>query len=265
LFINKDFRNSVLEQALSDGEKTLQEHYKLTPVLSSRTSRVYKFSTSFDGNERLIYFKQYLFRSNWDFIKHLVRPSRAKRAFKASLILEKNGFETPVIIAVGERKTGFLDRENFLVTLEVEGAKQIYQFIPNKTDDLTKEQLRVKRMLLRAFGQTVGRMHAAGIFHGDLRLGNVLVKRGKNGWHFFFIDNERTRKFRRLPARLRLKNLVQVNMLNSDGVNKTDRMRFFKSYLQINVDIQDRYKKLAQKVDAKTRDRLRTKLLTNRL
>jgi len=94
LFINRDFRNDDLEQALSAGEKSLQEHYKLTPVLSSRTSRVYKFSTSFNGTERLIYFKQYLFRSNWDFIKHLVRSSRARRAFKASLILEKNGFET---------------------------------------------------------------------------------------------------------------------------------------------------------------------------
>jgi len=265
LFINRDFRNDDLEQALSAGEKSLQEHYKLTPVLSSRTSRVYKFSTSFNGTERLIYFKQYLFRSNWDFIKHLVRPSRARRAFKASLILGKNGFEAPVIIAVGECKTSFLDRENFLVTVEVEGAKKIYQFIPNKTDDLTKEQLGAKRRLLRAFGQTVGRMHAAGIFHGDLRLGNILAKEENNGWHFFLIDNERTRKFRRLPSRLRLKNLVQVNMLNSDGITKTDRMRFFKSYLQKNVDIQDIYKKLTNKVDNKTRERLRTKLLKDRL
>lgn len=265
LLINKDFRNSTLEQALSAGQKTLQEHYELTPVLSSSSSRVYKFSTSFNGAERAIYFKRYLFRSNWDFIKHLVRSSRAKRAFKASLILEKNGFETPVIIAVGEHRASFLDRGNFLVTLEVEGAKQIYQFIPNRTDDLTKEQLRAKRRLLRAFGQTVGRMHAAGIFHGDLRLGNILAKEENHGWHFFLIDNERTRKFRRLPARLRLKNLVQVNMLNSDGVTKTDRMRFFKSYLQINADIQDRYKKLAKKVNAKTRERLRTKIPKDRL
>ena len=259
LFINKDFRNADLEQALSAGEKSLQEHYKLTPVLSSRTSRVYKFLTSFDGTERLIYFKQYLFRSNWDFIKHLVRPSRARRAFKASLILGKNGFEAPVIIAVGECKTSFLDKENFLVTVEVEGAKKIYQFIPNKTDDLTKEQLGAKRRLLRAFGQTVGRMHAAGIFHGDLRLGNILAKEENHGWHFFLIDNERTRKFRRLPARLRLKNLVQANMLISDCITKTDRMRFFKAYLSINPCLQSCYNDWAQKVITKTNRRFRKK------
>jgi hypothetical protein len=108
-------------------------------------------------------------------------------------------------------------------------------------------------------------MHAAGIFHGDLRLGNILARKEKSGWHFFLIDNERTRKFRRLPSHLRLKNLVQANILISDCVTKTDRMRFFKSYLQKNVNIQNGHRKLAKIVDAKTSDRLRTKLPTSRL
>jgi hypothetical protein len=265
LFINKDFRNAELEQALTAGEKELQEHYELTPVRSSIFSRVYKFSASFDGRERWIYFKQYLCRSTWDFIKHLVRASRAKRAFKATLMLEKNGFESPVIVAMGESKSNFLDRENFLVTLEVEDAKQIYQFIPDKLENFTKEQLNDMRELIRTFGHTVGKLHAVGIFHGDLRLGNVLVRREKSGWHFFLIDNERTRKFRRLPPRLRLKNLVQANILISDCITKTDRMRFFKSYLQENIGIHGRHKKLAHKVDTKTRKRLRTKLPAGRL
>ncbi|MHC4655652.1 MAG: lipopolysaccharide kinase InaA family protein [Planctomycetota bacterium] len=234
-------------------------------MLSSNVSRVYKFSIHFDGTETTVYFKQYLYRSAWDFIKQLVRASRAKRAFEATLMLEKNGFEVPVIVAMGERKSRFLDRGNFLVTIEVEDAKQIHKFIPDNLEDFTKDQLNDLRELIRAFGHTVGRLHAARIFHGDLRLGNVLVRREKSGWHFFLIDNERTRKFRRLPARLRLKNLVQANILISDCVTKTDRMRFFRSYLRQNIDIQNRYKKLAIKVDTKTRERLRTKLPAGRL
>jgi hypothetical protein len=256
LFINKDFRNANLEQALSAGEKSLQERYKLTPVLSSRNSRVYKFSASFDGNERSIYFKQYTFRSNWDFIKHLVRSNRAKRAFKATLMLVKNGFEAPVIVAMGECKFSFLERENFLLTVEVEEAKPIHQFIPDNLENFTKEQLNDLRELIRTFGRTVGKLHAAAIFHGDLRLGNVLVRRDKNGWHIFFIDNERTRKFRRLPARLRLKNLVQANMLISDCITKTDRMRFFKSYLHENFSIGHKRSKWVKKIITKTNQRI---------
>ncbi|MHC4111175.1 MAG: lipopolysaccharide kinase InaA family protein [Planctomycetota bacterium] len=237
----------------------------MTPVQSSDVSRVYKFTASLNDKERCFYFKQYLYRSTLDFIKHLARPSRARRAFQATQMLEKNGFEAPVVVAMGERKSSFLDRENFLLTVEVEDAKQIKQLIPESLENFTKKQLHDMRELIRTFGNTVGRLHAVDIFHGDLRLGNVLVKREKNGWHFFLIDNERTRKFRRLPARLRLKNLVQANILISDCVTKTDRMRFFKNYLQKNINIQKGYRKLAKIVDAKTSDRLRTKLPTNRL
>lgn len=265
LIINKKFRNTELERALTAGEKKLQESYELTPVLSSDVSNVYKFSIRFDDIERCIYFKQYLFRSTWDFIKHLVRPSRARRAFKATLMLERNGFRAPLIVAMGEYKFNFLERENFLLTAEVENAKQIHQFIPDNLKYFTTEQLNDLRQLIRTFGRTVGKLHAAGIFHGDLRLGNVLVRREQDGWHIFFIDNERTRKFRRLPARLRLKNLVQANMLISDCITKTDRMRFFKSYLEENIDIRGRHKKLANKVDTKTRERLRTKLSAGQL
>lgn len=259
LFINKNFRNNNLEQTLLTGEKELQEDYQLTPILSSPFARVNKFNVTFDGLEKQVYLKQYLYRSTWDFIKHLVRSSRARRAFKASLMLERNGFEAPVIVAMGEYKSSFLDRGNFLVTLEVEDAKHIYKFIPKSSENLTTEQLRGKRELIRAFGHTVGRMHAASIFHGDLRLGNVLVRREKSGWHLFFIDNERTRQFRRLPARLRLKNLVQANMLISGCITRTDRMRFLNAYLSLNPSIQNRRAFWAKKVVAKTSHRLSRK------
>jgi serine/threonine protein kinase len=259
LFINRKFRNAGLEQALTTGVKKLKESYELTPVLSSDVSRVYKFTAGLDGRERCFYFKQYLYRSTLDFIKHLVRPSRARRAFQATLMLERNGFRAPLIVAMGECKFNFLKMENFLLTVEVEDAKQIHQFIPDNLENFTTEQLNDLRQLIRAFGHTVGKLHAAGIFHGDLRLGNVLVRREKDGWHIFFIDNERTRRFRRLPARLRLKNLVQANMLISDCITKTDRMRFFKAYLSLNPSIQNRLAFWAKKVVAKTSRRLSRK------
>ena len=259
LLINKDFRNAELEQALTAGEKKLSERYELSPVASSDFSRVYRFTTRFGNIERCVYFKQYLYRSTLDFIKHLVRPSRAKRAFMATLMLEKNGFEAPVVVAMGECKFSFLERGNFLLTVEVEEAKPIHQFIPDQLDNFTKKKYNDLRDLIRTFGHTVGKMHAAGIFHGDLRLGNVLVRRGKNAWHIFLIDNERTRKFHRLPARLRLKNLVQANILISDCITKTDRMRFFKAYLNLNPRIQNRRAFWAKKIVAKTRYRLSRK------
>jgi len=259
LFINKNFRNDNFEQVLLAGEKTLQERYQLTPVFSSDTSRVHKFTVRLGGVKRWVYFKQYLCRSAWDFIKHLVRPSRARRAFKATLVLEKNGFEAPAVVVMGEWKSDFFNRRNFLVTLEAENTKQIYQFIPEGQENLTKEQLRAKRELIRAFGRTAGRMHAAGIFHGDLKVVNVLARQEKNGWRFFFIDNERTKKFYILPPWLRLKNLVQLNMHRSPCLANSDRMRFLKAYLQENPLIARKRSKWVKKIITKTNWRLEKK------
>lgn len=259
MYINQNFRNSNLEQTLLAGEESLQRQYQLAAVRSSKFSRVYKFTARFNGIDRAIYFKQYLYRSGWDFVKHLFRAGRAKRAFKASLMLAENGFNTPCIIAMGESKSSFFHSENFLVTLGVEGAKPLFQLFHYSLKDLTTEQLRDKRKLIRAFGRTIGRMHAKGIFHGDLRLGNVLAKPTEAGWQFYFIDNERTKKFYKLPNHLRLKNLVQVNMFQV-SISHTDRLRFFKAYLEKNPHVRANWKYWAKKTLIKTSWRLRKRM-----
>ncbi|RKY23765.1 MAG: hypothetical protein DRP62_05260 [Planctomycetota bacterium] len=260
LYIRKNFRNNTLEQALLAGEKELQRCYQLTTIQSSKFARVYKFTVHFDDADREIYYKSYLYRSIWDFIKHLFRTSRASRAFNASLMLAENGFDTPAIIAMGKRKFNLFYTEDFLVTLGVENAKRIYECLFDTLENLTSEQVRSKRKLAQAFGRTVGRMHARGIFHGDLRLGNILAKQENDNWRFFLLDNERTKKIHRLPFRLRLKNLVQVNMFPPAYMSNSDRMRFFKEYWAESKKSGVKKVLLIKKILKKTSRRLRKKM-----
>ena|GEM_PF-743266 len=258
LYISKNFRNKSLEQALLSGQKRLQESYQLTSIPSSESARIYKFTINFNGVNRGVYFKQYLSKSLWKFVKRLVHTSRAKRSFVATKMLAENGFDVPAIIAMCECNSLF-DRRDFLATLEVEKAKSIYQSICEGRQGLNRQQLRHRRGLIRAFGQTVGRMHAKGIFHGDLRLGNVLARNEEGGWRFFFLDNERTRKFSRLPCRLRVKNLVQVNMAPRGLFTNTDRMRFFKEYCTENAAAKEQKIALIRKILKRTDQRLSEK------
>jgi tRNA A-37 threonylcarbamoyl transferase component Bud32 len=259
LYIHRNFRNEELEEALTAGKEKLQQLYKPTAVESSKFARVYQFTAKLNNTERTVYFKQYLSRSAIDLIKHLLRPSRAKRAFNATQMLKENGFEAPAIIAMGERKSGPFNTDNFLLTLEVENAKRIYEIIPNSVSNLTAEQMRDKREWLRVLGRTVGRIHKAGIFHGDMRLGNVLGRKNKDGRQFFFLDNERTKKFRRLPFRLRVRNLVQLNMYRTKAVTDSDRMRFFKEYRAENKNSKSGEIRLIKKVVKITNRRLEKK------
>lgn len=256
IYIRRDFHNPALEQALAMGGKALTAKYKATPMRASKFARVFKFAVELSGRPRRLFYKEYLYRSIWDFVKHIFRPGRAKRAYQAGLMLQQNGFDVPEVIALGERRNGFFCTKSFLLTREVENAQQIYRCIPESRGNLTKKALRDKRELIRAFGRTVGRMHAAGIFHGDLRLGNVLARQVENTWQFFFLDNERTKKFHRLPARLRLKNLVQTNMHTTGFATNADRLRFFKAYLAKNKMLKNNWKIWSTRVSSRTALRL---------
>ncbi len=217
-------------QVLLSGEEKLRERYNLKIIPSSEFTRIYKFYISVDGVEREVYLKQFLHRSTLDCIKSIFRGSRAKRALEAELMLARNHFDVPETLAIGEYRSGFFHTRSFLMTFEVEDSKSFFQYLCELRERLTQEQSGDWREMTRTFGRTLGRMHANNIFHGDLRLNNVLLRREGGNWRFFFLDNERTRKFNKLPFRCRVKNLVQLNMAPSGIVSKSDRMRFFREY-----------------------------------
>jgi hypothetical protein len=262
LYIHKDYRNESLEHALLAGEKHLQQDFELQPIVSSSCARVYKFNAVFKDEATGLYYKQYFPRTVRDRIRYFFGSSRSKRAFEAGLMLKENGFEAPFVIAIGRYGNGLFDRTDFVVTLEAENTKPIAKHIPDNIQNLNTEDLRDYRTLIHEFGRTIGKMHARGIFHGDLRLGNILAGKFEGKWRFFFLDNERTRKFIWLRPRLRLKNLVQVNMILTKALMDSDRWRFFRCYLDENPDIRRSRKIWAHKIIKKTRYRMRNKHLT---
>lgn len=256
LHVSSDFGKPSVHSLWPPGEQIDGVRGPFVEVRSSKFARVFKCSVGFVGCCHNLYLKQYLYRSTWDLIKHIFRRSRAKRAFAASLALAENGFCAPEIIAVGQRRYGPFCAANFLITRALENARDVYACFDNNWTEQSPDVLRDKRRFIKALGETVGRMHRAGIFHGDLRAGNVFAKAAESAWQFYFLDNERTRKFTLLPQRLRLKNLVQVNMLQSETISNTDRMRFLASYLEQNGDVRSRWKDLARRIIVKTRRRL---------
>jgi tRNA A-37 threonylcarbamoyl transferase component Bud32 len=255
IHIRKDFPKCNIVSLVLANISSANGQPQLTTVPSSDYTRVFKCNVSFNGVTHALYLKQYLYRSVWDFTKHLFRPSPAKRAFEAGLMLEKNGFDTPTAIGLFERRPLLFCTNNMLLTREVDNATPMPALFKDICGSCDKKALVYKRTLIKAFAKTIGQMHAKGIFHGDLRLGNVLVVREQEKWRFYFIDNERTKKFYRLPNRLRLKNLVQVNMF-THGISNTDRLRFFRAYLSENPCIESNYKRWARKITANTNVRL---------
>ncbi len=268
VYIRSQFLNHVLGQALLAGEDKWPEQYEFKTLPSSERSRVHKFTVSIEGNDREVYIKEYLFKSILHALKCLFfSGSPARKAFKAETMLAENGFDVAKLIAMGECREGLLQTKNFLATFAIERAQSVRKHVLDITETTSAQQLAEWRKFIKDFGQIIGKMHARGISHGDLRLGNILVRRDDGLWRFFFIDNERTKKFRRLPFICRKKNLVQLNMGPYGIASNTDRMRFFAAYLAENsmsktmtkILIKTVLRKTAQRLDKETRIRSRLK------
>jgi hypothetical protein len=237
LYIKSRFRNSALGEALLAGEEGVRQRYELKRVISSEYARIHKFVVEINGVQRGVYLKQYLCRTISALIRCFFFGSRARCDYEHGMMLARNGFNVPEVIALGEWRGGFSEKGSFLATFAIENARPVNHFINEMGESAGQEKLEL-RELMREVGRATGMMHSKGIFHGDLRLGNILLGREGETQRLFFLDNERTRKFDKLPLSLRplrglrIKNLTQVNIAPAGKLSNTDRMRFFKEYFR---------------------------------
>ncbi len=206
----------------------------ISKITSSKDATVHKGNIDIGGNRKIeVFLKEYHYRSFSDKIKHLIRKNRASRSVIAAELLSLHGFCAPRTIAYGWKKSlSFINERPFTLTESVADSKNIYEIFEKFNNKSSFVNTKKKREFIRNFGREIGKLHATGFSHGDLRCGNILVQENNDRWLFHYIDNERTKCFKRLPMKLRIKNLVQINMLCSSAISRTDRLRFFKEYIK---------------------------------
>jgi hypothetical protein len=224
----------------------------LEPVKSSKFIRGWKADT----DSGPIFVKFFNSRGLKDLLP--VKKNRAQRAVEGGMILLNNCFLTPAIIAHGLVLRGITVVESFLITRWIEESLNMYFYLKKYFDPpVSGETLMQKRNLLEALGLLIGRMHKKGIYHGDLRPGNILIGDREGEVGFYFIDNERTQYFSQgLPYRLREKNLIQLNMIVKPQITFTDRLRFFRAYLRENPQFKEDAGAMMLSVMRQTKQRL---------
>lgn len=223
-------------------------------VATSRNAQAWKVETE----DSSLFVKFFSFRGIRDSI--IIRKSRARRAMEGHILLLEKGFCSPAVIAQGELIKGIRIIGNFLITEWIEGLN-VYTYIKSfMGQPLDSNALKEKRIFINSFGHLIGQMHRKGIVHGDLRPGNILIKKSGSNPLFYLIDNERNRVFSAgIPHRLREKNLVQLNMILMPEVTFADRMRFLRAYIDKNPELKPHAKDWARKIFSLTKKRLNKK------
>ncbi|HKN14140.1 MAG TPA: lipopolysaccharide kinase InaA family protein [Candidatus Binatus sp.] len=152
-------------------------------------------------------------------VRWIFRRRRAAHVASVSEHLRADAVGVPEILLLGAERRG--GRE-IIVTARVEGF--------SVARHLRRAKLASRRVVLRALGAEVARLHRAGYIHGDLSPFNIFVT-GLEPPQFVFIDHERTRRtILSRFARPRMRNLVQLGHLELFGITNTDRMRVWCGY-----------------------------------
>lgn len=224
----------------------------LTKIPGSKYAQVIKAKASLRGRLLNCYIKRYKYRNIADLLKHIFRPGRARRALRGGNILAANNLLTPKVLALAENKIIGITSRSFIITSAIENTFVVHE-------QLLRLEQKEKTKMLRQLGEYIGRLHKAEIFHGDLRLGNILAGVENGQWKFWLLDNERTVQFQTLPKKLRIKNLVQANFIPPNYATTKDRLIFFNAYIKQNPQLEQNKKQLMRTVTNKTIIRLNKK------
>jgi tRNA A-37 threonylcarbamoyl transferase component Bud32 len=154
------------------------------------------------NGERLVikYFKKITLFNK--FIYGNVRKSKAKRSFENSATLLKNGIGTPKPVAYIDTFNHLLLKKSFYVYLNTDYTDIEY---------LLNLPLSEAETGIRAFARLSGKMHHAGIFHGDFNTSNVLFKIINGNYDFCLIDNNRM-KFKSFTLKSGAKNFKRMKL-----------------------------------------------------
>ena len=197
------------------GQGILPENWEW--VESSKLAKVAKYS-----GETTSYYKEFIPKNRLEVVKSRVRGSKCELWIKHAEIGRKAGFAVPEVLSTGILK----NRNPYLVTASGPSTS-VSDYLARKTDNNEKD----RRQWIKAFGQFVGEMHKAGIVHGDLRAGNILMSVDNGKPEFVMIDIERNSYHSVVPIRLVKKNLVQlIKRIAFREFTAKDRLTFFNAY-----------------------------------
>lgn len=134
-------------------------------------------------------------------------PPRPFRELEMTEGARRRGLRTSEILAACVERVWGPFYRGWLVTRELEGARDLWAGI--KDDDLFGAASR--KSLLQVVARAVRQMHRQGVYHRDLNLRNILVRREGDKLRSYIIDFDKARFFRgEVPAAAAQRNLARL-------------------------------------------------------
>ncbi len=164
------------------------------------------------------------------------KSPRPLRELEVSQYARSQGIPTPEILAVAIERVGPFFYRGAVVVREISPGSDLQAELLAIGCNGPPSQMLRKRRLISLLGELVAKMHAAGIWHADLHLKNVLAadEGGEPKLHLLDLDAASVRNpLPDLGARMNLlrlyRSVEKVNRINTI-ITRTDRLRFARAY-----------------------------------
>lgn len=176
----------------------------------------------------------------------------------------QKGVPSAEVIAVTRRRLWGLFYRASLVSKEITGAVDVVQFLKESPLRVIQKS---KKPVISALAKLIRNMHNAGIYHADLHLKNILLKKDSTGgFAAYVIDLDKSVVLDKLDIHLRIKNLSRLDRYleklrwlsgkatsHEDDreeswsqkiatISRADRIRFFKEYMLQDTAIDKNWK-----------------------
>lgn len=190
-------RFSVNRQATNIDIKSGRGQYLSIPIAKDSTEKIiirdYKHGGLFGKLFGNVFF-------NWN------RPFN--EIYVNEIAFQKN-VPTAEAIAVYKRKLWGVFYKASFISKEVTDAVDIIQFLRESPIEFIQKS---KRSIISALARLIRNMHDAGIYHADLHLKNILLKKDtKDGFNAYIIDLDKSVFLDSLGVNQRIKNLLRLD------------------------------------------------------
>lgn len=240
IVVNKAYKEVLIQNRLDTFEAFMQYTNVEIVKQAIKERNTVRLVLNEGHSQSTFFLKRHTSPSVKEYLKLLTRfswPKSALNEWQAIIRFHQVGIPTMVPVAAGVKRNGLgLAKESFVLTQEIRNAYRLDHYLAKwLRKPLSKQEIHGKRRLIQQLAQLTRRMHTTGLNHRDYYLCHIFIRNTEksNDPELFVIDLHRVDIRSKVGNRWIVKDLAALNFSSLElPIHTTDRMRFFKLYLQ---------------------------------